>query len=25
LLADWYERGSYLRCTERGCEAVTLG
>lgn len=24
VLADWYERGSYLRCDERGCEAVTL-
>jgi UDP-2,3-diacylglucosamine hydrolase len=24
VLADWYERGSYLRCGERGCEAVTL-
>jgi UDP-2,3-diacylglucosamine hydrolase len=25
VLADWYERGSYLRCDERGCEAVELG
>jgi UDP-2,3-diacylglucosamine hydrolase len=25
VLADWYERGSYLRCDERGCEAVPLG
>ena len=25
VLADWYERGSYLRCDERGCEAVALG
>jgi UDP-2,3-diacylglucosamine hydrolase len=24
VLADWYQRGSYLRCDERGCEAVTL-
>jgi UDP-2,3-diacylglucosamine hydrolase len=24
VLADWYERGSYLRCDERGCEAVIL-
>lgn len=24
VLADWYERGSYLRCDGRGCEAVTL-
>ena len=24
VLADWYERGSYLRCDERGCEAVAL-
>ena len=24
VLADWYEGGSYLRCDERGCEAVTL-
>lgn len=24
VLADWYERGSYLRCDERGCEAVVL-
>jgi UDP-2,3-diacylglucosamine hydrolase len=24
VLADWYERASYLRCDERGCEAVTL-
>jgi len=25
VLADWYERGSYLRCDEQGCEAVLLG
>jgi UDP-2,3-diacylglucosamine hydrolase len=25
VLGDWYERGSYLRCDERGCEAVLLG
>lgn len=24
VLADWYERASYLRCDERGCEAVVL-
>jgi len=24
VLADWYQRGSYLRCDERGCEAVAL-
>ena len=24
VLGDWYERGSYLRCDRRGCEAVTL-
>jgi UDP-2,3-diacylglucosamine hydrolase len=24
VLGDWYERGSYLRCVERGCEAVML-
>jgi len=24
VLADWYERGGYLRCDERGCEAVGL-
>ena len=24
VLGDWYERGSYLRCDERGCEAVIL-
>jgi UDP-2,3-diacylglucosamine hydrolase len=24
VLADWYERGSYLRCDERGCAAVAL-
>ena len=24
VLADWYERGSYLRCDEGGCEAVAL-
>jgi UDP-2,3-diacylglucosamine hydrolase len=24
VLGDWYERGSYLRCDERGCEAVAL-
>jgi len=24
VLADWYERGSYLRCDARGCEAVAL-
>jgi UDP-2,3-diacylglucosamine hydrolase len=24
VLADWYERGSYLRCDERGCESVAL-
>jgi len=25
VLADWYERGSYLRCDARGCTAVALG
>jgi UDP-2,3-diacylglucosamine hydrolase len=24
VLGDWYERGSYLRCDERGCEAALL-
>jgi UDP-2,3-diacylglucosamine hydrolase len=24
VLNDWYERGGYLRCDERGCAAVTL-
>jgi UDP-2,3-diacylglucosamine hydrolase len=24
VLGDWYERGSYLRCDERGCESVAL-
>jgi len=24
VLGDWYERGSYLRCDERGCTAVAL-
>lgn len=24
VLADWYDRGSYLRCNETGCVAVTL-
>jgi UDP-2,3-diacylglucosamine hydrolase len=24
VLADWYERGSYLRCDNAGCAAVTL-
>jgi UDP-2,3-diacylglucosamine hydrolase len=24
VLADWYQRGSYLHCDERGCEAVLL-
>jgi UDP-2,3-diacylglucosamine hydrolase len=24
VLGDWYERGSYLRCDERGCEAMVL-
>jgi UDP-2,3-diacylglucosamine hydrolase len=24
VLADWYERGSYLRCDASGCEAVAL-
>ena len=24
VLADWYQRGSYLHCDERGCEAVVL-
>jgi len=24
VLGDWYERGSYLRCDERGCEPVAL-
>jgi len=24
VLADWYERASYLRVDQRGCEAVTL-
>lgn len=24
VLNDWYQRGGYLRCDERGCTAVTL-
>ena len=24
VLADWYQRASYLRVDQRGCEAVTL-
>lgn len=24
VLGDWYERGSYLRCDERGCTAIAL-
>ena len=24
VLADWYERGSYLRCDESGCRSMTL-
>jgi UDP-2,3-diacylglucosamine hydrolase len=24
VLADWYSRGSYLRCDERGCAPVQL-
>ncbi len=24
VLSDWYRQGSYLRCDERGCEAVAL-
>ena len=24
VLGDWYERGSYLRCDERGCAAIAL-
>jgi UDP-2,3-diacylglucosamine hydrolase len=24
VLADWYERGSYLRCDAAGCAAITL-
>ena len=24
VLADWYERGSYLRCDSDGCESVTI-
>jgi UDP-2,3-diacylglucosamine hydrolase len=24
VLPDWYDRGGYLRCDERGCEAVGL-
>jgi UDP-2,3-diacylglucosamine hydrolase len=25
VLGDWYEQASYLRCDQRGCEAVILG
>jgi UDP-2,3-diacylglucosamine hydrolase len=25
VLPDWYERGGYLRCDERGCAAINLG
>lgn len=25
VLADWYQRGSYLACDESGCRAVSLG
>ena len=24
VLADWYERGSYLRCDSDGCESITI-
>jgi UDP-2,3-diacylglucosamine hydrolase len=24
VLADWYERASYLRCDAQGCTPVTL-
>jgi len=24
VLGDWYESGSYLRCTELGCEAIAI-
>jgi hypothetical protein len=24
VLADWYQRGSYLRCDASGCTAVAL-
>jgi len=24
VLGDWYERGSYLRCDDNGCTAITL-